>query len=526
MYRRALKKTLKIFSILLAVCCSLLFLCLVGIRIYLDTSHARQLAQNIINRSIPGTISWTDHSLSLLRGKAVFKHALLNDPEGDLLVRVDTLTCDIFLPDLIENNLTFQNIILENPVVRLFIDEDGNVNIAGAFITQETPNEESPSRDQEDTPFNVLIRHALVKKGSIHYTSYTKEDILLSSLDLELKNGDLLKQRAQVTLESSSGKISIPDILEISQVQTKARANIDGNKVDVDEILITSGKNSLSVKGRCDVMSGNIKSTLSLIVDGAFLNTTIEDVEGLDGHYIADAAISGELTDPVFSAQLRGNGLSYQDIRFGDLAVNIDYSEGRFSIKRFTASKNQSKLSLSGSVQILDQATTILLEKPTCDISIHDSNIFLGDFNQDLKGKIAFSGAITGHITDPSFKLDMEGDNLSYQKNQIGGVAANFLFDEGKVTIKQLNIVNKRSHLDLSGSLQVVNSKTNTFLEKPSCDISIHGSKIFLGDFNQKIQGEIALSGAISGDTAHPVGNLIIKGNKIDTDLQMINEVI
>lgn len=432
-----MKKTLKIFSILLAACCSLLFLCLVGIRIYLDTSHARQLAQNIINRSIPGTISWTDHSLSLFKGKAVFTNILLKGPGGDLIVKTETLTCDIFLPDLIENILTFQNIILENPVVHLFIDKEGNVNIAGAFITQETPHEESPSRDQEDTPFNVLIRHALVKNGSFQYSSYTKEDILLSSLDLELKNGDLLKQRAQVILESSSGKISIPEILEIPQVQTKARASIDGNKVDVDKILITSGKNSLSVKGRCDVMSGNIKSTLSLIVDGAFFNTTIEDIEGLDGHYIADAAISGELTDPLFSAQLRGNGLSYQDIRFGDLAVNIDYSEGRFSIKRFTASQNQSKLSLSGSVRIIDEKTNNLLSTPSYAITIHDSRLFLEDITQDftrkVKGEITVSGLVMGNTEKNSGNLKLSGKNIDTDYQNIKEVDITLRLKDNKV---------------------------------------------------------------------------------------------
>jgi len=524
-FRRALKKILKIYFIFLAACCSLLFFFLIGTTLYLGTGHAGHLFQKMINQSIPGTISWTDHSLSLLRGKAVFRHVILKGPKGDLLVRADELAADIILPDLLENTLTFRHVALENPDVRLFIQEDGTVNLAGAFVTPEIPHEEPPAGEQEDTPFNVVIRHGTIKNGSFQYKASAKETILLSGINLELKNGDLLKQTAHVSLKSSSGNITVQDALEISGFQTSARVIIEGDTMSIDNLMVSEAKNSLSANGRWEFTSGDITSALSLIVDGDFLNRSIKGIDILHGSFMVDSTLSGQVTDPLLTIHFRGTDLSYQDIPMGDIAALADYSNGRFNVNRFAASRYQSELNLSGSIQVMDQTSAILLDKPTCDISIHDSSIVLEDFNQDLKGRVAFNGAVAGHIIDPSFEIEMQGNNLSYQDSYIGDVSANFLFDGGKITIRQCDILNKKSLLGLSGSIQVTDQKTNRFLDKPTYDISIHDSVVFLEDFNQKIAGQIAFSGGISGDATHPTGNLSLRGEKVDTGYQAINTI-
>lgn len=454
-----MKKILKIFFIFLAACSSLIFFCLIGTIIYLETDHARHLFQKIINRSIPGTISWTDHSLSLFKGTAVFTNVLLKGPQDDLLVRTDTLKCIISWPGLTENTLTFRHITLENPVVRLFIDGDGNVNIARAFSEQETTHEESPPQDH-DIPFNIVIHHALIKNGSIHYTSNTKDKILLSGLDLDLKNGDLLKQTVQVDLDSSSGKISLHDTLEIQEVHTKARANITGNTLGVQELLITSGKTSLSVKGSWDFISGKIQSTLSLIVDGAFLNTTIQDVEGLGGNFIVDATVSKEVTDPVLNAHIRVADLSYKEAHFDDLTAHVDYSEGKFSANRLTASKNRSKLILEGSVRIIDEKTNNLLSTPSYAITIHDSRLFLEDITQDftreVKGEITVSGLISGDTAKNSGNLKLSGKNIDTDYQNIKEADITLRLKDNKIFMDkgQLDII-PNEEIEVSGWLSI-----------------------------------------------------------------------
>lgn len=91
-----MKKSLKICFSFFAAGCGLLLLILFGAGIYLNTDHAgRFVCRRIINPAIPGALSWSDHRISIIDGKAVFDGLLLKGPDGDDIIRMDRLQLTI-----------------------------------------------------------------------------------------------------------------------------------------------------------------------------------------------------------------------------------------------------------------------------------------------------------------------------------------------------------------------------------------------------------------------------------------------
>jgi len=401
----------------------------------LDTNHARHLFQKTINQSIPGTISWAGHKFSLLEGKATFKDILLKGPKDNRLIKLDTLQFQIYWTNLTAGRLTFKNILLEKPTVLLSIHEDGSINLVQALYQPETKPETS-SQDN-GIPFNIAVKNALIKNGSFHYTSYNKDQILLPNIDLELRNGDLLRQIAQVTIESSAGSISINEILETSDVNIKARADVNKDRILVEQFEIKAENNILSAKGSCDLKSGKLDGEFSLITGRSSGNVNIKAIDDISGNFIIDALVSGMVNDPVFKASVKGANLSYQKVHLGEIAANFLFSKGKVSIKQFNMRNNQSDLDLSGSIQVVDQKTNNFLSNPSYDISIYDSKIFLEDFIQEMKGELSFSGSLTGDTARLFGNVSLKGNKIDTGLQKISKVTLEMHIDDNKLFIDQ-----------------------------------------------------------------------------------------
>ncbi|MBW1899358.1 MAG: hypothetical protein JRI61_09905, partial [Deltaproteobacteria bacterium] len=196
-----IKKKKKIFAACI-VCVVLLFLCLFGARIYLETDHARLFVMTAINKNIPGTISWSENRFSFFRGGIDLTNVLLKGPTCDHLIALERVRMNISWLDLMTGSLTVESAFLEKPQVFLEEEEDGTLNLLKAFGGDEDSS-------GVGIPFNIIIRKALINGGSMRYDLNAHDRIVIPAIDLELRHGNLFKQKANLFLRLTNSEFSM-----------------------------------------------------------------------------------------------------------------------------------------------------------------------------------------------------------------------------------------------------------------------------------------------------------------------------
>jgi len=297
------------------ICAVLLLVCLFGARIYLGTDHARRLVLTEINKNIPGKISWSENRFFFLRGGLDLKNVLLKGPAGDRLIALKRVCIDISWLELITGKLTVESAFLEKPQVFLEEDEDGTLNLLKAF-----------GGDEESSgigfPFNIIIRKAMINGGSMRYDLNTHDRIILPAIDLELRNGNFLKQEAKLLLRLTNSELNFgKQKTGVKSVILEA-VFVRDRLAPLSAIVKTFGKSTLKVTGQIRNLFGDIHPELEASLEGDasdILSTALLDLE-ITGDISAHLKTRGSLNDQKATLALKYMG--------GDIAGNrIDHAD-------------------------------------------------------------------------------------------------------------------------------------------------------------------------------------------------------
>jgi autotransporter translocation and assembly factor TamB len=418
-------------------------------------------------------------------------------------------------------------------------DPLGNLNLVQALSPPEP--EESTSVDS-GIPFNVVIRKLNVLKGFFHYqtaedmTEAQKDRMVLQNVNLTIEDANLLKEKARLTSEITGG-------------------NIAGNKIDrihlscrlTDRCLTLDSLNLYTVAGRFDLKgqvdfkkafsNGFISSHpdlnaisyhLSLRQKDSVLETMPFNVSGIKGSITSLMELKGtginpkelmaESTLELFARNLSaGKAFSPLDAHVTAQAI---MEKGRVTLHQLDARADETHLKVAGNYDISSREIAADFKFNTPDLA-H----ILSVLGIKSSGKIDTHGMLEGTLTAPVAHAQLQAENLGFEQVKIGDANATIQFSQGMLSLDHGKIRNHNSSLDISGTVRISDPVTGDILKTPGLKISLNGDALFIEDFVEGVKGKLTLNGQISGDTAHPLGQLNLKGQHVEVYTRKVQEV-
>jgi translocation and assembly module TamB len=532
-------KFLKWSSIAVGTVIAVFLLLLIGTRAYLDTDRARQQIQTRINQMIPGTLFWSGSRLSLWRGEVELHNVLLSSSPNEKLLELNRLFLSISWNRLLKRELCVKNLFFEAPRVYLKTDPLGNLNLVQALSPPES--KESKSVDS-GLPFNVVIQELNVSNGFFQYQTAEdraeihKDRVVLQNVALSLKDANLLKEEARLTSEINGG-------------------NIAGNRIDrihlscdlTDKCLTINDLNLDTIAGRFDLKgqvdfkrafaNGFISSRpdlnaisykLSLRQKDTVLETLPFNVSGFKGTMTSLMELKGTGVNPKTLMAESTLKLFASNLSAGEACSPLDahvnaqanMEKGRVTVHQLDARAGKTHLKVAGNYDIA-------FHKIAADFKFNTPDLtdVLSVFGIKGSGKMDIHGTLGGTVTEPVANAQLQGENLDFDQAKIGDASAKIQFSQGMLSLDHGKIRNHNSLLDISGTVRIRDPITRDILKNPRLDIALKGDALFIEDFVEGIQGKFTLNGHISGDTAHPLGRLNLKGEHVDVYTQNVQEL-
>jgi autotransporter translocation and assembly factor TamB len=251
---------------------------------------------------------------------------------------------------------------------------------------------------------------------------------------------------------------------------------------------------------------------------GSSLKGSLNSLIKLKGTGINPKTLTAETSLELFASKLSAGEASSPV----DVYINAQASmeKGCVRIQQFDAQAGKTHLKVTGDYDIssLKVAADFKLESP-------DLTEVLSPLGMNAFGKMNIQGNVCGTVTAPIVAAQLQGENLGFEQVKIGNANAKIQFSEGMLSLDHGKIRNHNSLLDVSGIVRICDPITRDILENPGLDITVTGDALFIEDFINGMNGKFALNGHLFGHTAHPRGNLNLKGEHIDFYTQKVQGV-
>ncbi len=215
---------------------------------------------------------------------------------------------------------------------------------------------------------------------------------------------------------------------------------IQGDHLRYKEISIGSVRLAadLDQRGRVDIQGITVENQGSLIEGKGFIkpfkdSTLTIDPEPVLGFFITLHHVemrdfvkknmpSGMLEGKIdlkgtpksleATGSLQGKDVAFDRVRVGDLVADLRFSKGKLFIDTMEVRKNTSMLHVSGFGRVLDQQTVKPLRDPTYVLKIQGDSIFIEDFVDNVKGKVALAATLEGSVRKPRGTIDLHGTDV------------------------------------------------------------------------------------------------------------------
>ena len=521
-----------------AVIAVFLFL-LIGARAYLETDAARKQIQTKINRTIPGTFIWSGSRLSLWRGEVELHNLVLSEAANDKLLELKRLFLRISWNRLLKGELCVNNLFFDGLRVYLKTDPRGNLNLVQAISPPEP--KESASEDS-GLRFNVVIRELNVSDGFFQYQTAEdmadapKDRVVLRNIALTLKDADLLKQEARLTSEITGGNIAGNRIDRIH-----LRCDLTDRIFTVNDLNLDTASGKFDLKARVDFKkafaNGFISShpdlnaisyELSVHQKDTRLETLPVNVSGINGTMTSLMKLKGTGIDPDTLMAESTLKVSATNLSAGEafspvdahVTAQADMENGRVTVHHFNARADKTHFKATGNYDIASHQLAADFKFNTPDLA-H----VLSVFGIKSSGTMDIHGKLGGTLTAPVAHAQLQGESLVFEQVKIGDARAAIQFSQGMLSLDHGEIRNHNSSLDISGTVRTHDPVTGDILKSPGLDIALKGDALFIEDFVQGIRGKLTLNAHISGNTAHPLGQLNLKGQHVEVYTRKVQEV-
>ena len=301
------------------VFCSALF--------WIKSNHGLQWVQSRINTEIPGKITIETHRLSLLGPNLDLYGVALHDPQGLALAGFTHLSVELDWRALWQREIRIKRVLLQGPWTDLALDEAAGINLMTALVPPAREKEtEASTPEDRGLPFNVVCESIRLIDGRITFTpSDDTTHLEATGLALSAK-GDLMARSGSLELAVDRLRFNSAGIRP-EPARIILKAHLDGDKLNVPLLDVTSGQTRLRLSGSADSLYTTPLIDSVLSVDSQL--TELKSIFNLSGNHSgpvnAKLTLKGTVSNPDARLVLTVDDgrIAGQPLDRGDLSINI-----------------------------------------------------------------------------------------------------------------------------------------------------------------------------------------------------------
>ena len=295
-------------------------------------------------------------------------------------------------------------------------------------------------------------------------------------------------------------------------------AAMDHSRLSVKTLEVEDEKTAATVKGLYNTATDAWNADIAVRSGDLSRSTLLKLYADLAGRLTLESSLEG--TWDVVSGRLRskGEGLAFEGVDLGDADVQgVLNPSGVFTVETATLKHPKASVQASGDIGVLDG-------KNAMDLFVTFSDLEAGYvLDEDrLKGICEGDLRLQGVVEDPVADLKLMARNLAWDQVSLGDVNTQARYGKGLVTVKDLELVNKRSLVNLKGTALVLDTRSNTFFHDPVCDIAVQGNDLRIEDFYPRLKGTVSLAGQVRGPLTRPYGRLEMEAHALDLVKQTV----
>lgn len=509
-------------------------LLLACVSFYLDTDGAQKRIQAQVNQVIPGTVIWSKGRFSILEGTFELEGIQLKGLQHHKVVESDRLFLKVAWMGLLKGEIIVKELALYRPRVYLSLDPSANLNLIQAVYSssERKPIPNTPTR----LPFNLIIRQFKFENGFFQYkiakttTGKPKDAVVFQKIDLTVRDGDLLKQKAYLNCRIENGHIIAGDIPWMID-QVSLTADLQNNGIQGLILDVHSKGFHLKVTGDMDhlftkdpLLNLNIKNEVFL----PELKYPLVTVSGSTGTVKMDSTLKGSLNNPTANLRMTYGGGKLDGIRVDQIMLDCRLEDRFLTINSLNVNVPAGRMDLNGHVNFKQAYTRgFISSRVDPDAISYDLVILQKDmkFENDPLKKFGFKG-----LLNTTIKVQGKGINPQTLKaqtdlvlvaNQFSSQSAPSNIDvhmkaragieHGRISIRHLNARAGEAQLITSGDYDFSSLKTAADFDLSVPDLKEIGSCLGI----KNVSGAINVGGKVQGTARSPLANIHFHGKKV-----------
>lgn len=246
---------------------------------------------------------------------------------------------------------------------------------------------------------------------------------------------------AEADVDVQGNNISVDKTIPPVDLHIAARAGLTQGRLAIDSLTINTPEAGLKVSGAYALTDRHLNLSANAQIPDLETLLAPLGISGVSGKNVKMVAeISGPDVQPTVKAVLYASHLAYQDFMIGDLKGTIGFADGRVNISSLDLQNNESKISLTGSVQVLEGKNRQPVADPGIDLALTADPVFLQDFVSGISGQLKLAGAINGSLGHPAGAITLDGVNLDLGGQIFSAVRLATRIEDRKIFIEPLLI--------------------------------------------------------------------------------------
>ena len=324
---------------------------------------------------------------------------------------------------------------------------------------------------------------------------------------------------AQARISARADAFRFLDDQPGSTYQLITTATMDHSKLTVKRFNLEGVKNSLNLKGNYRTDNDVWSADLDFRSTDLSQFPVIRPYGDFAGQLNFETSLKGTLDTVSGRVKTWGDKLIWDDIILG--AVSVDgylKPTGVFSVAQATLKHQNTEIEGAGDIGIFDGRN-----KMDILLSFRDVDAGYVVDEDELKGLCSGNLALRGDVLKPVGDLQLSVRDLAWQTYALGSLATDLHYAEGLVSFRDLKLINKRSTVEARGTVLVLDSRTDSLLDDPVCDMAVTSKELHLEDFYPPVKGTVSVDTRFKGPLTRSLGHFELEGREFDLGGQKLD---
>lgn len=353
---------------------------------------------------------------------------------------------------------------------------------------------------------NLSVKGDLSDPHASLHTAYTGgelDGLHLETIRLQAVLRDRILDLSPVQIDFIDGNITahiIANFKEVFPVDFLTRPeSYEGISYDIN--LMVNNVRIEELLGKDFGSKGLIKGALSAKGAGIYSNNAVSD----------------------FQLEFSGSGITTGNIAPIDVLVKTigSLKEGKVVVEQLNADAGPTKLQADGTYHITSKNINANIKARSKDIAATIDPLGI----TGVQGAFNLEANASGTLEKPSIEFLLKGNDFQLKKVTLGNIDISANLSEGILLIQKAIINNRDSFLEISGSLGIFEQGNLNLMDDFPLNLKLMADPVFLEDFTDQGNAKISMTALIQGTLKNPQGNYEIKAEKIEHDIQNLDNI-